>query len=270
MHDFSRQFPFDPDNEDYLVHITTGTHVAQICLFLLTESRRLARTGSSRPGLRGRMEHKVAGEYSIIDLDLSKYDRIATRFNEERGDDISFLKSGIDTRNSSFNQLIEQIESVARLAPRSDSTYRPHRRGQIPAGPPHFELKKARHRLEGNFVEVNCATLRGDAAMSALFGHKRGAFTGALRTATGCSAPPTAACCFLMKWENWGVTSRQCSCGRSRKKPSSRWGPTMKRPATSSCCAARTTISGTMYGGAVPRGPACPYQSLDLRTSRAP
>jgi len=28
-------------------------------------------------------------------------------------------------------------------------------------------------------VEVNCATLRGDAAMSALFGHRKGAFTGA-------------------------------------------------------------------------------------------
>src|SRR4051812_27064304 len=38
--DFARNYPFQPDREDYLVHITTGTHVAQICLFLLTESRR--------------------------------------------------------------------------------------------------------------------------------------------------------------------------------------------------------------------------------------
>lgn len=29
-------------------------------------------------------------------------------------------------------------------------------------------------------VEVNCATIRGDTAMSALFGHKKGAFTGAV------------------------------------------------------------------------------------------
>ncbi len=27
------------DSEEYLIHITTGNHVAQICLFLLTESR---------------------------------------------------------------------------------------------------------------------------------------------------------------------------------------------------------------------------------------
>jgi transcriptional regulatory protein RtcR len=38
---FARAYPFETDNEEYLVHITTGTHVAQICLFLLTESRYL-------------------------------------------------------------------------------------------------------------------------------------------------------------------------------------------------------------------------------------
>src|SRR4051812_41629773 len=32
LHDFARSYPFTPDTEDYLVHITTGSHVAQICL----------------------------------------------------------------------------------------------------------------------------------------------------------------------------------------------------------------------------------------------
>jgi sigma54-dependent transcription regulator len=75
LHDFATGYPFDPDHEDYLVHITTGTHVAQICLFLLTESRhfparllQLSPRGESRRGM---------GTYSIIDLDLSKYDRYA-------------------------------------------------------------------------------------------------------------------------------------------------------------------------------------------------
>ena len=43
LHDFARGYPFAPEHEDYLVHITTGTHVAQICIFLLTESRALPR-----------------------------------------------------------------------------------------------------------------------------------------------------------------------------------------------------------------------------------
>jgi transcriptional regulatory protein RtcR len=42
-----------------------------------------------------------------------------------------------------------------------------------------FELKQARHQMTGPFVEVNCATLRGDGAASTLFGHKKGSFTGA-------------------------------------------------------------------------------------------
>ena len=41
-----------------------------------------------------------------------------------------------------------------------------------------YELKKTRHQLAGEFVDVNCATLRGDGAISTLFGHVKGAFTG--------------------------------------------------------------------------------------------
>src|SRR4029079_11331868 len=39
LRDFSRAYNFNTSREDYLIHITTGTHIAQICMFLLTESR---------------------------------------------------------------------------------------------------------------------------------------------------------------------------------------------------------------------------------------
>src|SRR5262249_21144841 len=48
-----------------------------------------------------------------------------------------------------------------------------------------YELKVARHQIAGAFVDVNCATLRGDAAMSTLFGHRKGAFTGAVQDRPG-------------------------------------------------------------------------------------
>ena len=108
----ARATAFDTDAEDYLVHITTGTHVAQICLFLLTESRhipaRLLQT-SPPPATRG----GDPGTFRIIDLDLSKYDRIATRFARDELDERSLLKSGIETRNAAFNELIERLERVA-------------------------------------------------------------------------------------------------------------------------------------------------------------
>ncbi len=183
LYDFSRAYQFTPDDE-YLIHITTGSHVAQICLFLLTEARYFpGRLIQSGPG-RGRAA-SPAGTYSIIDLNLSRYDRIATRFQQERNDDISFLKSGIETKNQSFNQLIEKIEKVAANSLEPILLAGPTGAGKSHLAKRIYELKKLRNRLTGNFVEVNCATLRGENGMAALFGHTRGAFTGAVAARPG-------------------------------------------------------------------------------------
>jgi transcriptional regulatory protein RtcR len=125
------------------------------------------------------------GRVTIIDLDLSKYDRLASRFRREQREGLSFLKSGIDTRNVSFNRLIERIEQVAIASRAPLLLLGPTGSGKSRLAHRIFELKRARHQITGAFVELNCATLRGDAAMSALFGHKRGAFTGALQDRPG-------------------------------------------------------------------------------------
>ena len=68
--DFARGFPFDPEAQDYLVHITTGTHVAQICWFLLTEARYLpARLVQTSPARGKEDERDPAGTSTLIDLD---------------------------------------------------------------------------------------------------------------------------------------------------------------------------------------------------------
>jgi transcriptional regulatory protein RtcR len=184
LHDFARSYQFKPDTEDYLVHITTGSHVQQICLFLLTESRHFpARLLQSSP-----LDNKrrgPEGRFAIIDLDLSKYDRLASRFGKEQKEARTFLKSGIATRNKHFNQLIEQIEHVAIHAKEPILLTGPTGAGKSQLARRIYELKKSRHQITGPFVEVNCATLRGDVAMSALFGHVKGAFTGALKDRPG-------------------------------------------------------------------------------------
>lgn len=175
--DFARAYPFDPEAEDYLIHITTGTHVAQICLFLLTEAHFLpGRLLQSHPK---RGEQGGAGSWSTIDLDLSRYDSIATRFAVTRAESASFLKSGIETRNPDFNRLIDEIEKVATRTSAPLLLMGPTGAGKSQLARRIYELKKIRRQISGPLVEVNCATLRGDSAMSALFGHRKGAFTGA-------------------------------------------------------------------------------------------
>lgn len=183
LHDFSKAYDFNAKDE-YLIHITTGSHVAQICLFLLTEARYFpGRLVQSGPG-RGRTAH-TAGSFSIIDLNLSRYDRITTRFQLEQSDDISFLKSGIKTRNPEFNRLIAKIERVAAKSIEPILLAGPTGAGKSRLAKRIYELKKLRNRLSGHFVEVNCATLRGENGMAALFGHTKGAFTGAVSARPG-------------------------------------------------------------------------------------
>ncbi len=68
--DFARAQKLDPEAEDYLIHITTGTHVAQICLYLLTEARYLPGRLLQTQPKRGLPD--AAGDWSVIDLDLSR------------------------------------------------------------------------------------------------------------------------------------------------------------------------------------------------------
>ena len=177
LHDFADDYPFDLEDEEYLLHITTGTHVAQICCFLLAESKHYpAKLVQTSPPRRGR----GVGEYRIIDLDLSRYDQIARRFARRQREGQATLTAGIETRNPAFNRMIAEIEQVALRS-----------RGPILLGGPTGagkswlarridQLLRERRLIGGRFVEVNCATLRGDGAMSTLFGHRRGSFTGAV------------------------------------------------------------------------------------------
>ena len=188
LYDWARNYPFDPEREDYLVHMSTGTHVAQICWFLLVESRhvpaRLLQTSPPRGSLPSDADEEAQrvaarGGHAIIDLDLSRYDALAQRFARERSDALDFLKSGIPTRNEAFNHLIVEIERVVIRSTAPVLLIGPTGAGKSFLARRIYALKKARHQVAGAFIEINCATLRGDAATSTLFGHRKGAFTGA-------------------------------------------------------------------------------------------
>lgn len=184
--DFASHYPFDTGAEEYLVHITTGTHVVQICWFLLTEARYLpAKLLQTAPGDKSDRANSPEGTASVIDLDLSRYATLTSRFLREQQQSVSFLKSGIETRNKTFNTLIDQIERVALRSDAPMLLTGPTGAGKSLLAQRIFALRESRHLVNGSFVAVNCATLRGDNAMSTLFGHVKGAFTGALQARTG-------------------------------------------------------------------------------------
>ena len=184
LYDWAHAYPFVAEREQYWAHITTGTHVVQICMFLLAESRVmpcvLAQTAPPR-----RQRAGDPGSYALIDLDLSRYDAIGQRHAAEQRDAVAFLKRGIATRNARFNALIDEVERVAVRSRAPILLVGPTGAGKSFLARRMFELKKSRHQMSGAFVEVNCATLRGDGAASSLFGHKKGAFTGAASERAG-------------------------------------------------------------------------------------
>lgn len=184
FHDIAENHHFEPKLNKYYAHMSTGTHVSRICLFLLCESRLIP--GSMIQSYPNNTYNNDGNAgWRTIDLSLSKYDRLAKRFEKRKSQGQWFLKSGIKTRNKTFNETIEEMEEVAILAEHPILITGPTGAGKSVLAKQIFKLKEKRHQLSGNFISVNCATLRGDGAMSTLFGHKKGAFTGAVNNRLG-------------------------------------------------------------------------------------
>ena len=227
LHQFSRDNSFDTDSEDYLIHITTGTHVAQICLFLLTESRHFPGSLLQTSPPKRRKDKDVTGHYRIIDLDLSRYDDLASRFQQERQEGRSILKSGIDTRNQHFNKLIERIEKVALATTAPILLTGPTGAGKSQLAKRIYQLRRQRDLVSGELVEVNCATIRGENAMSTLFGHVKGAFTGAVTHRAGLLKSADTGVLFLDESRRTGARrTGDAAPGDRRESVSCRSAPT--------------------------------------------
>ena len=188
FYDLSQQACFHDEKADYYIHISTGSHVEQICLFLLAESHnlpgKLVQT-SPREGHGVRDAKDPKGSIDIIDLDLSRYDKLARRFERKRQDDLTFLKQGIDTRNRDFNRLIETIERVAVRSTKPLLLSGPTGAGKTQLASLIYDLRKRNCAIKGKYVKVNCASLSGELVQAALFGYRKGAFTGAISDMDG-------------------------------------------------------------------------------------
>lgn len=192
FYDFAKEYDFKFEEEKYLVNISTGTHIMKICLFLLTEAKYFPANliQSPKPD-----QNKIANKgfylepYIEIDLRLEKHKKIAQRLNKEKQDDILDLKDNIKTKNPAFENLITRILYVSLhsnspiLLTGNTGVGKSSLAGRIHEK--RKEKRKNQHIKNGEFISVNCATLRGDTVKSELFGHERGAFTGANESRAG-------------------------------------------------------------------------------------
>ena len=171
--DLMTSYEFDPERESYFLNISTGTHVMQICLFMLAEARYAPAKLIQSSFVNGK------GSYFVIDLELERYNRLAQRFRKEKDDDIALLKGHISTANSKVEKMVDDILHVS-----SNFDYPILLTGSTGVGKTSLakrihELRVQKNRAKGRFIHVNCATLRGDIVKSELFGHAKGSFTDA-------------------------------------------------------------------------------------------
>lgn len=180
FYEFCRSQSWQEDT-DYYIHLTTGTHVMQIVWYLLiSEHFAPAQLVQTRPSTTSR-----PSGVDIVTLDLNQYPALARRKHRERLAGQSLLKMGITTKSPEYNKVIEQLQRAA-LGPAVPMLITGETgTGKSALARRVYELRKNARVLSGPLVEVNCATLHGTLRESALFGHKRGAFTGADRDRKG-------------------------------------------------------------------------------------
>jgi transcriptional regulatory protein RtcR len=197
LYDFIADFAFNDDTQ-YLLHLTTGTHVAQICWFLLVEAGFIPADLIQTSPCPKPEQMDPQGRYQTIDLDVSRYDTLRERFEAEKAQHWQTLQANLITQNAAYQQLISDIEKVATRSTAPILLMGATGAGKSQLATQIYALKKASNPTKGTakttgqskytlgkFVEVNCATLRGDVAMSVLFGHVKGAFTGAASSRDG-------------------------------------------------------------------------------------
>lgn len=182
--DWFGKYPFDPENFDYYIYFARGNHFAHA--FLLTTLINIRHLPCRIVHLR-RNRHAVSPPWltEIYEAHFGKWIADIGAYERQYYNTQSLLKSSIPTNNDKFNALISIIEHIAMHSTAPILLLGPTGSGKSQLAKRVYEVRKKVGTVRGNFVSVNCATLQGDLAYSTLFGHIKGAFTGAATNRNG-------------------------------------------------------------------------------------
>jgi transcriptional regulatory protein RtcR len=181
--DMCENLRFTPEKENYYFHITVGTHVQQICVFLLTELRRFPGKVLQTYGPSMHRKNDKPG-YVIMDPhDLPVFIREHRR--QEKPDNTAILKSGFASVNPAYNMLIDDLRRAAEGSREPILLLGETGTGKSVEARRIYEVKKNEFHFTGKFIEINCATITKDLAIAMLFGYKKGDYSGAVRDQAG-------------------------------------------------------------------------------------
>lgn len=183
----------DRENTRYFVNVTAGTHVAQMCLFLLTQERLIpAEVVQVYRDVRDTKE-EYKGKCNITNIVLTSEAYAHSRIHEEQEqetlDDEVSLKESIRTKNPAYNKMIREVAHVALRTNDPILLLGPTGAGKTRLAELIYKLKRQHGKLiksEGKFASINCAALTTSMVESELFGHVKGSFTGAIADHKGC------------------------------------------------------------------------------------
>ncbi len=176
--DFVAEYSFE-DDTDYYFHMTTGTTAVKISVFQLVE-----RGYFSGKLIQTQREPQVL-DRQVIDLRLERYKSIARRLQANEDAAKADLGEGIETRSKLYEDMMAEIVKVSVRSKEPILLTGATGVGKTRIAKRIHGVKDKAGKINGQFVPVNCATLRGDLAKSALFGHVKGAFTGATEDRQG-------------------------------------------------------------------------------------
>ena len=197
-----------PDAE-FFISISSGTPSMHACWLLLVADGTIpARIIYGHPPRHAEDDYRV----SEVDLSSDAFPEIKPRVFQKASDPDQFLPDLQATCQTlgivgTDNDFLTALDRAARVA-RYDSHVMIL--GETGTGKEHVArlIHQMSPRSRGAFVVVNCAAFPKDLVESILFGHKKGAFTGAIRDQSGEFDNATGGTLFLDEIAELPVTSQ--------------------------------------------------------------